>query len=142
MRTICCFLVVLLLSYYSAHGQEDDNMIPDEIPSFQPFEGQDNFSLATTPDCTQRAVNDIENQDARLLIYYSYEGEKHLYSGAFYANQHEFEEKYGITYKLYEITDENKQCVKNYNKQVFQHLRKEFGRKWKKEVRKDVFGLK
>ena len=131
-------LAVILIFKNTAVCQE----IKDERIDIPTFQGQDNFTLSPASDCAQHADRDIENGEPRLIICFSFEGKKERGRDAFYANQHEFEEKYGITYKLYNCTVENEKCVENYNKQVLKHLRRNFGRTWKREVREDVYGLK
>lgn len=129
-------MIIILICTNTAVCQEVESI---DLPTFQ---SQDNFILSSASDCVQRANKDIEKGDARLIICFSFEGKKERGSEAFYSNQTEFEEKYAITYKLYNCTAENEKCVENYNEQVFKHLRRKFGRKWKKEVRADVYGLK
>ena len=53
-----------------------------------------------------------------------------------------FENKYQVYYYDFGCIAPNSECVKMYNKLVFNHLTKMYGNKWKKEVRKDVIGLK
>ena len=128
-------LIVILLVYtYTATCQELDT-VALYIPT---FENQDNFTLSSTSDCAGRADSDIKREKARLLICFNHTSE----SGAFYLNQREFEEEYGITYKLYTCTADNEKCVKKYNKRVLKYLKEKFGSEWRKTIRKDVYGLK
>ena len=53
-----------------------------------------------------------------------------------------FENKYQVYYYDFGCNAPNLECVKTYNELVFRHLTKLYGNKWKKEVRKDVIGLK
>ena len=56
--------------------------------------------------------------------------------------QDKFEKKYNIEYYDFGCTPPNEECVIQYNKTIFANLDKKYGRKWRKEVRKDVIGLK
>ena len=54
-----------------------------------------------------------------------------------------FELNYGVKYKVFScIIPENQGCLEWYNKIIFRHLNKMYGRKWKRTVREDAFGLK
>lgn len=53
-----------------------------------------------------------------------------------------FENKYQIYYYDFGCNAPNLDCVKIYNKLVFNHLTKLYSNKWKNEIRKDVIGLK
>jgi len=53
-----------------------------------------------------------------------------------------FENKYQVYYYDFGCEAPNLECVKTYNDFVFDYLTKLYGNKWKKDVRKDVIGLK
>lgn len=89
--------------------------------------------LSICPKNGDSAIIDIKQNQPKLLIY----------SEAIYYNQHEFEIKYGIEYILYgDDQPPPKECAEDYNRVIFKYLTSKFGRKWKKEVRPDVAGLK
>lgn len=53
-----------------------------------------------------------------------------------------FEDKYQVYYYDLGCITPNLDCVKIYNELVFKYLTEMYRTKWKKEVRKDVIGLK
>ncbi|RZK54032.1 MAG: hypothetical protein EOO87_11465 [Pedobacter sp.] len=53
-----------------------------------------------------------------------------------------FENKYQTYYYDFGCNAPNLDCLKKYNELVFIHLTELYGNKWKKEVRRDVIGLK
>lgn len=56
--------------------------------------------------------------------------------------QVKFEQKYGIKYHAFGCISPGYKCMEEYNQTVFDFLDRTQGRKWRKEVRKDVVGLK
>ncbi len=59
-----------------------------------------------------------------------------------YANDSVFEEAYNITFYEFGCVVIEYKIAAKYNKTIFKHLSREFGSVWKKEVRKDVVGLR
>ena len=51
-----------------------------------------------------------------------------------------FEDKYNI--KFYEQGCIGSNCAKEYNEIIFDYLFKKYGKKWTKQIRKDVIGFK
>lgn len=58
------------------------------------------------------------------------------------ATDPKFERKYGIYFYEYGCTGPDYDYIKAYNKVIFEHLTEQYGKRWIKEVRKDVVGLK
>lgn len=58
-----------------------------------------------------------------------------------FVGQEKFEEKYKVKYEENGCTGPPEKEIKDYNKEVFKYLDKMYGRKWRKEVRKDVVGF-
>ena len=54
----------------------------------------------------------------------------------------QFEKKYGIYFFEFGCSGPENEKIIAYNQVIFKHLNKEYGNKWKKEVRKDVIGFK
>ena len=59
-----------------------------------------------------------------------------------YTTDQEFESKYGIYFHDFGCISPDYKCIIKYNSRVFDYLAKNYGKKWKKEIRKDVIGLK
>lgn len=78
---------------------------------------------------------DIKKNKSKLLLIGSI-------APIIYSNQYKFEKKYNIEYYDFGCITPNEECVIQYNKTIFADLDKKFGKKWRKEVRKDVIGLK
>ncbi len=112
---------------------------------------------ALTKDTTLTVQQDIQNFSYMLhfecdvnkykAIYdIHYDRPKLLISGGIapivYVGQEKFEEKYGIEYHDYGCISPDYKCMKEYNQTVFDYLDQTRGKKWRKEVRKDVVGFK
>lgn len=54
----------------------------------------------------------------------------------------EFEKRHGIYFYEYGCTGPDKEIIIAYNEIIFNFLSKKYGKKWLKEVRQDVIGLK
>jgi hypothetical protein len=83
----------------------------------------------------QQAKQDILNGKPRLLLIGGI-------APIYYKGQEVFERKYKVSYNEYGCTPPDEKCVKAYNKVIFAYLDKQYGRKWRKAVRKDVIGYK
>ncbi len=81
------------------------------------------------------AQRDIDKNKPRLLL-----------SGGIapviYLDQDKFEKKYGVKYFDYGCVIPSYECIEQYNKEIFRYLDNKFGNSWRREVRKDVIGLK
>jgi hypothetical protein len=54
----------------------------------------------------------------------------------------EFERKYKVYFYEFGCTGPDYELIIAYNQVVFEYLNKQYGKKWQKEVRNDVVGLK
>ena len=112
---------------------------------------------ALTKDTTLMIQHDIK--DFSYVLYFNCDVNKYkaiydihygipklLISGGIvpivYEGQEKFEEKYGVVYHDYGCISPDHKCVVEYNQTVFDFLDQEQGKKWRKEVRKDVVGVK
>lgn len=116
----------------------DFNIKPEEFKVELKEKSISNFNIVVFADCAvnkEIAEIDIKNDKPRLLIIGSI-------APVVYKNQDKFEKKYNIKYYDFGCTPPKEECVIQYNKTIFADLDKKYGRKWRKEVRKDVVGLK
>jgi hypothetical protein len=97
-----------------------------------------NFNLTGTIDCE---INDVvaalhikENKPKLILVS--------GISPIIYSTDNKFEKKFKVKYSEFGCLSPSKECVIQYNKTIFEYLDKKYGGKWRKEVRKDVIGLK
>ncbi len=90
-----------------------------------------NFTIGVTADI---AKQDIKNGNPKLMI-------SNGIAVTIIQGQEIFEQKYKVTYGIYGCIGPSDNEMKNYNNEIFKYLDKTFGRKWRKEVRKDVAGL-
>jgi hypothetical protein len=114
------------------------NIQPQEITVELKDKSITDFNLVFTSDCEvnkEIAEIDIEKKKPRLLLIGSI-------APITYKNQGVFEKKYNIKYYDFGCTSPSEECAIQYNKTIFDYLDKIYGRKWRKEVRKDVIGLK
>lgn len=59
-----------------------------------------------------------------------------------YFSDSAFQKKYGLSYHDYGCIGEPWTCMLQYNRTIFTYLDQTYGRRWRREVRKDVIGLK
>jgi hypothetical protein len=89
------------------------------------------------------AEKDIANGHPRLLLSTGagvpdYFGDDTME----YHNQNVFQKKYGIEYDNFGcIIDDTYSCITSYNRTVFNYLDAAFGKSWRKEVWKEVYGF-
>ncbi|HEY1060340.1 MAG TPA: hypothetical protein VGE44_01580 [Daejeonella sp.] len=81
------------------------------------------------------ATKDIQDNIALLLLQ---SGDAPIV----YLNDRSFEEKYNITYFESGCIGPTAKFAVEYNKYIFEYLDSKFGKGWRREIRKDVIGLK
>lgn len=99
-----------------------------------------NFVWAINTSCNyynrQQALNDINEGKANLLVLGGF-------APVIYSTDKYFKEKYNIGYNVFGcIAPDSDECLRVYNQTIFENLNNKFGKKWRKDVRKDVIGLK
>lgn len=88
------------------------------------------------PYNTKRALSDLENNKATLLVVGGF-------APITYATDVDFKKKYGVGYDISGcLPPDLEECMVQYNQTIFEYLDKKHGSIWRKEVRKDVEGLK
>jgi len=84
----------------------------------------------------EKALQDIEKGKARLLVPGGF-------APVIYSTDKNFKEKYNIGYNVLGCVDfDNEDCMALYNHTIFNYLDKKYGTGWRRDVRKDVEGLK
>ncbi|WP_462265141.1 FEKKY domain-containing protein [Mucilaginibacter sp.] len=63
-------------------------------------------------------------------------------SPVYYHGQEVFEKKYHLRYEDYGCTPPKQTCMVAYDRAIFNYLDKQYGKRWRKEVRKDVVGYR
>ena len=58
-----------------------------------------------------------------------------------YIHQNKFEKEFNIVYHEFGCVAPNHDCILKYNQVIFKYLDTKYGKRWRKEVRKDVIGL-
>jgi len=81
------------------------------------------------------AKQDIQNKEIKIFIIGGI-------GPVAYPSDSIFENKYHVSYFDFADLSPNKECVLKYNVEVFNYLTLTFGKCWKKEIRKDAYGLK
>src|SRR5215204_2605255 len=83
----------------------------------------------------EKAAADIKQNTAKILIQGGF-------APIIYATDKGFFDKYKVAYYMFGcVAPENVECLNEYNRAIFEHLDKTFGKNWRKEVRKDAIGL-
>ena len=105
------------------------------LSTFKPLHAQDKKFV----ECfytRERALADIKNNTAKILVQGGI-------ASVLYPADKAFFEKYKISYYIFGcVAPDNVDCLNDYNKAVFDHLDKTFGKGWRKEVRKDAFAFR
>jgi hypothetical protein len=84
----------------------------------------------------QTALNDIKQGKANLLVQGGF-------APVIYTTDKDFKAKYKIGYDVFGcIAPDMDECLIIYNQTIAEYLDQGFGKKWRKDMRKDVIGLK
>ena len=99
-----------------------------------------NFSLTVSTDCWQysreKALKDIQANKPTILLH---SGDAPIV----YTTDKNFERKYNVIfYDFGCVAADSQECIIAYNRAIFEYLDSTFGKKWRKEIRKDAIGLK
>ena len=105
------------------------------LSTFSPLHGQDK-KIRECFYTRERALADIKNNTAKILVQGGI-------ASVLYPADKAFLEKYKISYYIFGcVAPESGDCLNEYNKAVFDHLDKAFGKGWRNEVRKDAIALR
>lgn len=84
---------------------------------------------------TKLANQDIANGTPFLLLPSGI-------SPVVYTTDKTFEDKYKVFYYESGCTGPTEKFAVEYNKTIFKHLTNKYGKKWRKQIRKDVIGIR
>ena len=98
------------------------------------------FKFIVSTDCNVRAnknkaLQDIKEGKPKLLLA---SGDAPIV----YKSDKLFSDKYQVYFYDYGCLPDRQECMIQYNKCIFEYLDNKFGKAWRKEVRKDIIGLK
>ncbi|WP_108171852.1 hypothetical protein [Christiangramia gaetbulicola] len=130
-------LIFNFSSFAQENGQEDivfsriGNLTDEQIDSSGPTK----LFFAKKSEVKKLAKQDIENGIPFLLLQGGV-------APVIIATDPQFEEKYKIYFYEYGCTGPDQNLIEEYNKIIFNYLSDQYGKKWIKEVRDDVVGLK
>jgi hypothetical protein len=83
----------------------------------------------------QQAISDIKKGKANLIVIGGI-------APIIYSTDKKFRRKYKVGYNIFGcIAPDMHDCLVMYNRTIFEYLDKKYGKKWRKDVRKDVAGL-
>lgn len=136
MKQLVIVISIFVLTSLSCIGQKINIEIIDSI--FIHSDSPSEFRLKFLENCDNAyiiAEQDILSNEAKILIVGGI-------APTIYSTDNDFETKYQITYSDYGDLSANDECMYNYNSKVFDYLTEKYGKKWSKEVRSDVYGLK
>ena len=97
-----------------------------------------NSKLRFIEDCENARIiarNDINKDEIKILLAGGI-------APIVYSTDKQFEEKYQIEFHEYGDLSAKYECMKIYNFEVFRYLTEKYGKSWRREIRKDAFGLK
>lgn len=97
------------------------------------------FTWTIYTDCSQfsieRALRDIQAKKPLILLQGGI-------APVVYTTDKAFESSYKIFYNDFGcVAGDRQECLIAYNKTIFDYLDKTYGKKWRKEIRKDAIGL-
>ena len=132
MRATAIFFFTLTLSQF-AFGQ-NRKLTDEEINNSTAVK----IGFVETPKCDQ--VDELFKKDlGNKTIFLFLQGG---IAPMVYTTDNAFENKYGIYFHDFGCVSPDYNCIIKYNSKVFDYLNKTYGNKWKREIRKDVIGLK
>lgn len=115
------------------YGYKADTIIEIVDKSIQ------NLTLLADPNCDVNSIvaeSDIKNNGIKLLLIGSIVPIMNT------EEDNQFEKTFRLKYYDYGCTPPAIECVMDYNQRVFEYLDSQYGKNWRKSVRKDVPGLK
>ena len=136
MKRIITSMLIFGFSSFLTYGQEEKHEIIDSI--FTYADSPSEFRIKMLENCENAKIiadQDIEKQKIKIFIVGGI-------APTIYTTDENFEEKYQITFSDYGDLPAKDECMYNYNSKVFDYLTEKYGKKWQKEIRKDVYGLK
>ena len=136
MKKKVSIIILCLFLSLSSQSQEVEQDILDSIHAYSQTEST--FKLQLIKNCKFAQVvaqYDIKNDDPKLLIVGGI-------SPIVYTDDTIFERKYKISYYDYGCISPASKCVYSYNAVMYEYLTDKYGKMWRKEIRKDVYGLK
>lgn len=134
MKNFILFILILGLNSTFCFGQKEEIIDSIFINSDSPSE----FRLLMLENCKNAYIiadQDIEKNTIQLLIVGGI-------APSVYPSDQVFELKYQVLYYDYGDLAAKGECMFIYNSKVFDYLTENYGNTWRKEVRKDVYGLK
>lgn len=90
-----------------------------------------NADPANCSESKQMAIEDIKKGKINFLIQGGF-------APVHYEGQEVFEKKYEVRYFQFGCVVPANICLDTYNREVAKHLDKQYGKIWRREVRKDV----
>jgi len=99
-----------------------------------------NFTWTIYTDCwkfnREKALKDIQSKKPTILLQGGI-------APVVYTTDKAFERKYKITFNDFGcVAGDRQECLIAYNKTIFDYLDRTYGKKWRKEIRKDAIGLR
>jgi hypothetical protein len=135
MRSITFTFLILAFSI-SCFGQKSEEDILDSIMLQSNLPSTSKLKFIN--DCNYAkliADQDITNGEIKILLVGGI-------GPIEYTTDKDFELRYNVTFHDYGDLAPLRACILNYNFEIFDYLLFEYGKKWKKEIRNDAFGLK
>src|SRR5688572_1195864 len=84
----------------------------------------------------EKALKDIESNKPTLILQGGI-------APIVYSSDKNFENKYKVLFNDFGcVAGDRQECLIAYNRTIFEYLDKTYGKKWRKEIRKDVIGLR
>ena len=136
MKKTIVLIIFFSLTSLFCFGQKDNKGIIDSI--FIHSDSPSEFRIKFLGDCQNAIIiadQDIKNNEIKIFIVGGI-------APAIFTTDKDFEKKYQVTYSDYGDLPASDECILNYNSTIFNYLTENFGKNWKKEIRKDVYGLK
>jgi hypothetical protein len=99
-----------------------------------------NFTWTIYTDCwnysREKALKDIQSKKPTILLQGGI-------APVVYTTDKNFESKYQILFNDFGcVAGDRQECLIAYNKTIFDYLDKTYGKKWRREIRKDAIGLR
>jgi len=133
MKLLSSVALFLIIGYQFAFGQ-NRKLTDDDINKSSAVKMVFADTVRDCDEMDEWVRTDIKNKTVFLFLQGGIAPKA-------YTTDNAFENKYNIYFFDFGCTAPDPKCAIRYNEKVFEYLTGAYGKKWMKEIRKDIMGL-